>query len=142
MSRISKRSRYSRKTRKLKKTYGGSTSQLSVLGKPLKVAGLDPVTGFYRDGYCVTGPLDMGTHVVAAVMTKQFLEFTKSMGNDLITPQLGFPGLKPGDHWCLCALRWMEAYKAGVAPPVDLDATSKAALHFVPLRALKKHTLK
>lgn len=98
--------------------------------------------GFFRDGYCSTGPTDTGRHVVCARVTPEFLAFTRSRGNDLQTPDPpSFPGLRPGDKWCLCALRWLEAYEAGVAPPVDLGATNEAVLRFVPLEALQKHAL-
>lgn len=99
------------------------------------------MTGFYRDGVCNTGPDDFGTHVVCAEMTAEFLSFTKSKGNDLSTPrpEYRFPGLKPGDGWCLCALRWREAYEAGVAPPVRLASTHGKALEFVDLKVLKAH---
>jgi uncharacterized protein (DUF2237 family) len=115
--------------------------QKNVLGGELKVHCIDPKTGFYRDGYCRTGAEDQGSHVVAAVITKQFLEFTRSRGNDLQTPlpAYDFPGLKPGDRWCLCALRWKEAYDAGVAPPVILEATHQKALEYIPLEALNTH---
>lgn len=96
------------------------------------------MTGFYRDGFCVTGPTDTGTHVVCAIMTADFLQFTKAEGNDLSTPRMGFPGLVPGDRWCLCAIRWLAAYKAGVAPPVILQSTSAAVKRFVPLSVLRK----
>lgn len=102
------------------------------------------MTGFYRDGKCRTGPGDTGSHVVCAIMTSEFLEFTRSRGNDLSTPMpyFNFPGLNPGDRWCLCASRWKEAYKAGVAPPVILEATHEKVLDFVPFEALLeyKHT--
>jgi uncharacterized protein (DUF2237 family) len=101
------------------------------------------MTGFYRTGCCETGPGDVGLHVVCARMTAAFLAFSREMGNDLITPipEYGFPGLSPGDHWCLCALRWKEAHEAGVAPPVVLAATHMAALEFVDLDDLKAHAL-
>jgi len=116
---------------------------LNVLGEPLAPCGLDPMTGFYRDGCCNTGYDDVGIHVVCAKMTRQFLEFSKRRGNDLSTPvpEAGFPGLKPGDRWCLCASRWREALEAGVAPPVVLAATHEEALAIVPLEALKKHAI-
>ena len=112
----------------------------NVLGTDLELASLKPLTGFYRDGYCSTGFDDKGIHVVAAVMTNEFLKFSKSQGNDLITPNLdyGFPGLKAGDTWCLCVLRWKDAFKAGVAPTVILNATHFKALEFVSLEDLKK----
>ena len=113
----------------------------NVLGSPLQPCCTDPLTGFYRDGVCRTGPLDTGRHVVCAVMTEEFLTFTKGQGNDLSTPvpAYDFPGLKPGDGWCLCALRWKEAYDAGLAPPVRLEATHEAALRYVTLEALREN---
>ena len=113
----------------------------NVLGNPLEQCCTEPMTGFYRDGYCRTGADDKGTHVVAAIVTDEFLRFTKSQGNDLQTPrpELRFPGLKPGDRWCLCASRWSEAEKAGVAPPVVLEATHEKALDYISLEALKMH---
>ncbi len=111
----------------------------NVLGGELEVCGKDPVTGFYRDGCCHTGGQDAGLHVVCAVMTERFLEFTRARGNDLSTPrpQWGFAGLKSGDRWCLCVSRWVEAYEAGVAPPVVLAATHMSALEFVELEVLR-----
>lgn len=113
----------------------------NVLGQPLAVCSHAPLTGFYRDGFCRTGPLDSGKHVVAAIITDAFLAFTLSRGNDLQTPrpEYAFPGLKAGDRWCLCALRWREAYDAGVAPPVLLEATHEKALQFIPLDVLRAH---
>ena len=97
------------------------------------------VTGFYRDGYCSTGPTDTGTHVVCAVVDDAFLQFTKSRGNDLITPQSpSFPGLVAGDSWCLCALRWMEAYRAGKAPKIVAESTNVKALNYIPKDVLEK----
>ncbi|MCB0113213.1 MAG: DUF2237 domain-containing protein [Caldilineaceae bacterium] len=114
------------------------TQAMNVLGGPLQPASTDPITGFYRDGYCHTGPDDRGVHVVCAQVTAEFLEFSKAHGNDLSTPhpEYRFPGLKPGDRWCLCADRWQEAFDAGVAPPVVLAATHVAALEFVDLEDL------
>ena len=114
---------------------------LNVLGTPLKQCCTSPLTGFERDGFCHTGPHDRGRHVVCAVMTEAFLSYTKAQGNDLSTPrpEYRFPGLKPGDRWCLCALRWAEAERAGVAPSVDLEATHQSALKVVSLEALKAH---
>ena len=116
---------------------------LNVLGEALAPCGLDPVTGFFRDGCCNTGYEDVGIHVVCAKMTREFLAFSKRRGNDLTTPApgLGFPGLKPGDRWCLCAGRWKEALDAGVAPPVILQATHEEALAVVPLAVLKRHAI-
>ncbi|MDT7856068.1 DUF2237 domain-containing protein [Rubrivirga sp. S365] len=113
----------------------------NVLGGPLQTCGRDPLTGFYRDGCCETGPDDVGTHVVCAVMTAAFLAFTASRGNDLSTPRpaFRFPGLAPGDRWCLCVSRWKEALAAGVAPPVVLEATHQKALDVVSLDDLRAH---
>jgi len=110
----------------------------NVLGTPLIGCCTDPMTGFYRDGVCNTGPTDSGRHVVCAIMTEEFLDFTKGRGNDLSTPrpEYQFPGLKPGDGWCLCALRWKEAWEAGVAPPVKLEATHEKALEYIDFSAL------
>lgn len=115
----------------------------NVLGGELQPCCLDPITGYYRDGLCRTGPSDTGRHVICARMTAEFLSFTKSRGNDLSTPipAYQFPGLQPGDQWCLCALRWREAYEAGVAPPVVLAATHERALQYVSLAALKERAL-
>lgn len=115
----------------------------NVLGGPLADCSLDPLTGFYRDGCCNTAREDAGTHVVCARMTEVFLEFSKRAGNDLSTPrpEWNFPGLQPGDQWCLCALRWKEAVEAGIAPPVVLEATHERALEFVALAELKYHAL-
>lgn len=115
----------------------------NVFGEPLAPCCLDPMTGFYRTGSCVTGPEDRGTHVVCARVTREFLEYSLAKGNDLITPvpEAAFPGLVPGDQWCLSAARWGEALAAGVAPPVILTATHAKALEFVPLEALKRHAL-
>ncbi len=113
---------------------------LNVFGEELKPCGTDPMTGFYRDGCCNTGSEDAGAHIVCAVMTEEFLEFSKMKGNDLSTPRLEylFPGLVPGDRWCLCALRWLEAYEAGAAPEVVLESTHIATLEFVSLKVLKE----
>jgi uncharacterized protein (DUF2237 family) len=102
---------------------------------------MDPLTGFFRDGCCNTGPHDIGRHLVCARVTAAFLEFSRARGNDLTTPrpEVGFPGLKPGDRWCLCAARWKEALDAGHAPQVVLTATHEAALQFVRLDDLKRH---
>ncbi|MEM1212567.1 MAG: DUF2237 domain-containing protein [Planctomycetota bacterium] len=115
----------------------------NILGSDLLPCSTDPLTGFYRDGCCNTGTGDTGVHVVCAEMTAAFLEFSQSRGNDLSTPrpEYRFPGLKPGDHWCLCAQRWQEALDAGVAPKVHLEATHTAALEFVDLIDLQEHAL-
>jgi uncharacterized protein (DUF2237 family) len=116
------------------------TAQLNVLGTELEECGLDPVTGFLRDGNCSTGPQDLGSHTVCAIVDESFLEYSLSAGNDLITPmpEYGFPGLKPGDRWCLCASRWKQAYEAGCAPPVYLRATHERALELIELDILKQ----
>jgi hypothetical protein len=111
----------------------------SILNEPIKICSLNPVTGYNRDGYCTNTEGDYGTHVVCAQVTDNFLDFTKNQGNNLITPHNGFPGLKSGDKWCLCARRWEQARKAGVAPPVDLHATDKSALNFNPLNTYLNH---
>lgn len=115
----------------------------NVLGTVLAPCSIDPLTGFYRDGCCNTGEGDAGVHVVCAVMTAEFLAFTRSRGNDLTTPapQFRFPGLCPGDRWCLCASRWREALEAGAAPPVVLSATHMSALEFVDLDDLLRHAV-
>ena len=103
----------------------------------------NPLTGFYRDGYCRTGPGDTGLHTVCALMTEEFLAFSVAQGNDLVTPhpEWEFPGLRPGDRWCVCVTRWQEALEAGVAPLVDLEATHTSALEFVELRDLQAHAV-
>ena len=110
----------------------------NILGTELISCSFDPLTGYFRNGYCQTDERDRGSHVVASVMSKAFLSFTKSVGNDLSTPNLiyNFPGLKPGDRWCLCALRWKEAYDIGSAPFVILEATHEKALDYIELSAL------
>ena len=121
----------------------GEETARNVLGGPLQPCSFDPATGFFRDGHCHTCAQDQGSHTVCAVMTAEFLEFSKSRGNDLSTPvpQYEFPGLKPGDHWCLCAGRWLEACESGKAPKVSLEATNAAALTIVPLQALQEHAI-
>lgn len=115
----------------------------NVLGQPLQVCCTSPMTGFYRDGMCNTGAGDIGAHTVCAQVTEAFLAFSKARGNDLITPvpAYAFPGLKPGDRWCLCASRWKEALDAGLAPPVVLAATHASTLEYVTLDDLKAHAL-
>ena len=113
----------------------------NILGTELQSCCTKPMTGFFRDGYCRTNQMDQGTHVVCAIMTDKFLEFTRSRGNNLSTPrpEFQFPGLKAGDGWCLCALRWKEAYEVGVAPPLKPEATHEKVLDFIPIEALEKH---
>ena len=117
---------------------------MNVLGGNLEPCSLDPVTGFFRDGYCRTEGRDPGFHAVCAVMTEEFLAFSRSVGNDLSTPrpEWMFPGLVPGDRWCVVAARWQEALEAGVAPPVVLEATHASALEFVALSDLEAHAYK
>jgi uncharacterized protein (DUF2237 family) len=112
--------------------------QRNVLGGSLEVCSLEPLTGFYRDGFCNTGPDDLGSHTVCAVVTADFLAHQALIGNDLSTPmpQYGFPGLQPGDQWGVCAGRWLQSFEAGVAAPVVLRATNEAALQLVPRDAL------
>lgn len=114
-----------------------SNTDKNVLGDRLEICSLDPLTGWFRDGYCRTGDQDHGVHVVCATVTENFLAFTKSRGNDLSSRRGGFPGLSPGDSWCLCAARWKEAFLAGAAPLVNLRATHLKALNTVALQELK-----
>jgi uncharacterized protein (DUF2237 family) len=120
-----------------------ASSHVNVLGGELEPCGLKPVTGFFRDGCCRTGPGDVGLHVVCAVVTEEFLRFSVAQGNDLVTPMphYGFPGLRPGDRWCLCAARWKEALEADVAPPVILEATHFSALAYLSLDDLRRHAV-
>jgi uncharacterized protein len=117
------------------------TGQRNVLGGELQSCGTDPVTGFYRDGCCNTGPEDAGSHTVCAIVSAEFLAHQKQVGNDLTTarPEYQFAGLRPGDAWCVVAVRWLQAYEAGVAAPVVLAATHERALDIVPLEALQEH---
>jgi len=118
-------------------------SDLNVLGEPLEECGTEPMTGFYRDGCCSTGPEDLGSHTVCAVMTSEFLDHQTSVGNPLTTPrpELHFPGLRPGDRWCVVAVRWLQAYHAGVAAPVVLASTHVRALEAIPLELLRRHAV-
>jgi uncharacterized protein (DUF2237 family) len=117
------------------------TQARNVLGEPLVSCGESPLTGFYRDGCCNTGREDLGAHVVCARVTTEFLQFSLDRGNDLVTPRSGFPGLRPGDRWCLCVGRWAEALAAGKAPRVVLEATHETALQYVTLAELKRHAV-
>ncbi|MDB6029612.1 MAG: hypothetical protein JWM68_5835 [Verrucomicrobiales bacterium] len=116
----------------------------NVLGQPLQACCYAPMTGFYRDGFCRTGPDDKGLHTVCIVATAEFLAFSRDQGNDLSTPmpEYDFPGLKPGDQWCLCVTRWVDAFKAGKAPSVVLEATHIHALEFIELEDLRSHAAK
>ena len=122
---------------------GRRPAQLNVLGGLLEPCSYEPLTGFFRDGCCNTAPEDRGSHTVCAVMTAEFLAFSKARGNDLSSPvpQFGFPGLKPGDKWCLCAPRWQEAFVAGMAPRVVLRATQAGALEHCDLADLKRFAI-
>jgi uncharacterized protein (DUF2237 family) len=117
--------------------------ELNVLGGPLEPCGTDPMTGFYRDGCCTSGPEDVGSHTVCAVVTKEFLDHQRGVGNDLSTPrpEYGFPGLNPGDRWCVVAARWLQAAEAGKAAPVVLASTNRRAIEVVPLELLQAHAV-
>ena len=114
-----------------------------MLGEELEPCGTEPLTGFHRDGSCRTGPQDIGSHTVCTVVSQEFLELQRELGNDLVTPrpEYGFPGLRPGDRWCVVAARWLQAYRAGVAAGVVLAATNSRALDVVPLSALRQHAV-
>ena len=115
----------------------------NVLGEPLLPCGTEPLTGFYRDGSCSTGPEDLGSHTVCAVVSADFLAMQQQLGNDLTTPrpEYGFPGLRPGDRWCVVAVRWLQAYRDGAAAPVVLAATNERALELIPLDVLAEHSV-
>ena len=118
-------------------------TERNVLGGELEECGTDPLTGFYRDGCCTSGPEDLGSHTVCVVLTAEFLDFQRQVGNDLVTarPEYGFPGLTPGDLWCVVAVRWLQAYRAGVPAPVVLAATNARAMEVVPLAALREQAV-
>jgi uncharacterized protein len=118
-----------------------SPAALNVLGEPLELCSCEPLTGWFRDGSCRTNPSDLGRHTVCCEVTEAFLSYSRAQGNDLGTPApaYGFPGLNPGDHWCVCAPRWLEAYEDGMAPPVRLEATEQSALEVIPLDLLQRH---
>lgn len=121
----------------------GRVAERNVLGDELQPCGTDPLTGFFRDGCCRTGPQDLGSHTICAVVTAEFLQHQRGIGNDLITPmpEYRFPGLRPGDRWCVTAANWARAYNDGVAAPVVLASTHEAVLRIVPLAALKEHAV-
>lgn len=116
------------------------SSGFNVLGEPLDLCSCQPLTGWFRDGYCHGDPGDQGRHTVCCVVSEAFLSYSKALGNDLSTPHpaYGFPGLKPGDHWCVCAPRWLQAYEDGMAPPVRLAATDASTLEIIPLELLQR----
>ena len=117
--------------------------QLNIFNEPLEACSFDPVTGFFRSGCCETSEQDTGSHTVCAIMTEEFLKFSKSKGNDLSTPvpAFDFPGLNSGDRWCLCAARWLEAYEAGSAPTIIARATHKRALEIIPIEVIKEFAI-
>ncbi|MFM7754872.1 MAG: DUF2237 family protein [Cyanobium sp.] len=117
------------------------SAALNVLGEPLDLCSCEPLTGWFRDGSCRTNDADHGRHTVCCVVTEAFLSYSRAQGNDLSAPApaYGFPGLKPGDHWCVCAPRWLEAYEDGMAPPVRLAATEQGTLEVIPLELLQRH---
>jgi uncharacterized protein len=119
------------------------SDQRNVLGGALEPCGTEPLTGFYRDGCCTSGPQDLGSHTVCSVVSAEFLAFQREVGNDLSTPrpEFGFPGLRPGDRWCVVAARWLQAYRAGAAAGVVLAATNARALEVVPVEALRQHAV-
>lgn len=121
----------------------GPMTERNVLGEELEPCGTDPMTGFYRDGCCATGPEDLGSHTICAVVTAEFLEHQRAIGNDLSTPvpHFSFPGLVPGDRWCVTAANWARAHADGVAAPVVLASTNEAVLAVVPLEALREHAI-
>jgi uncharacterized protein (DUF2237 family) len=121
----------------------GQVTNRNVLGTDLEPCGVDPLTGFYRDGSCVTGPQDIGSHTICAVVTREFLEHQRSIGNDLTTPMPAyqFPGLNPGDRWCVTAANWLRAHRAGVAAPVVLAATHERATDIVDLDVLEQYAV-
>nr|WP_090276503.1 DUF2237 domain-containing protein [Mycolicibacterium komanii]CRL69917.1 hypothetical protein CPGR_01743 [Mycolicibacterium komanii] len=118
-------------------------AELNVLGEPLEPCSSDPMTGFYRDGCCSTGPEDLGSHTICAVVTAEFLLHQRSIGNDLSTPrpEYSFPGLQPGDRWCVTAVNWLKAYQDGFAAPVVLASTHERTLEIISLEALREHAV-
>ncbi len=118
-------------------------NRLNVLGEPLASCCFDPITGYFRNGFCHTAVSDLGQHTVCAEMTSEFLSYSQKVGNDLTTPlpEVDFPGVKPGDFWCICVTRWVEAYQAGFAPPIKLQACHQSVLSYVPLDVLMEYAV-
>lgn len=118
-------------------------NRVNVLDEPLASCCFDPITGYFRNGFCHTAPSDIGQHTVCAQMTSEFLNFSQKVGNDLIipVPEVGFVGLEPGDFWCICVTRWVDAYEAGFAPPIKLQACHKAVLAYVPMHVLEDYAV-
>ena len=140
-----KRKRRKRSKKKSKRienfTDFNNIKQKNIYDEPLQVCGTDPMTGYHRSGYCFTDDMDQGTHTVCAKVNDEFLEYTKNMGNDLSTPNEYFPGLKDGDNWCLCALRWKQALDDGYAPSLNLESTNKKTLEYVDLDTLEQYKI-
>ncbi len=118
-------------------------NRLNVLGEPMASCCYAPITGYFRNGFCHTATTDLGQHTMCAQMTAEFLNFSQKVGNDLITPlpEVDFPGLEPGDFWCICVTRWVEAYQAGIAPPIKIQACHQAVLSYVPLDVLMEYAV-
>ena len=118
-------------------------NRFNVLGEPLASCCFDPITGYFRNGFCHTSTTDLGQHTLCAQMTSEFLSFSQKTGNDLTSPvpEIGFPGLQPGDFWCICVTRWVDAYEHGVAPPVKIQACHQTVLHYVPLDVLMEYSV-
>ena len=137
-----RKKRRSKKNKRIENfTDFNNIQQKNIYDEPLQVCSMNPLTGYHRSGYCFTDNMDQGTHTVCAKVNDEFLEYTKSKSNDLSTPRGSFPGLKAGDNWCLCALRWKQALDAGVAPPINLDATNKKTLEYIDLDTLEQYKI-
>ena len=137
-----KKKRRSKKTKRIENfTDFNNIQQKNIYDEPLSVCSMNPLTGYHRKGYCFTDNMDKGTHTVCARVNDEFLDYTKSKGNDLSTPRDGFSGLKEGDNWCLCALRWKQALDDGVAPPLNLKSTNKKTLEYIDLDTLKNYKI-
>ena len=137
-----KKRKKKRSKRKIKRIENfDNVQQKNIYNEPLKPCSMNPLTGYHRSGYCFTDDMDQGTHTVCARVNDEFLDYTKSKGNDLSTPSNSFPGLKEGDNWCLCALRWKQAMKAGKAPPIDLESTNKKTLEYIDTDTLENYKI-